>query len=70
MSDHLNRRLEVLAKQIAAEKAKTEYVRVPDFPIAPPNASTQVLNGKPAPVKVQTADGQWVTLWLEHNEAA
>jgi hypothetical protein len=59
MSEHLNRRLEVLAKQIAAEKAK-QYQRVPDFPIAPPNVSTQVLNGK---VKATTADGQ--ELWID-----
>jgi hypothetical protein len=69
MSDHLNRRLEVLAKQITAEKAKTGYVRVPDFPINPPNVSTQVLSGQPAPVKLQTADGQWIELWLYHGEA-
>jgi hypothetical protein len=71
MSDHLNRRLEVLAKQIAADKAKTGYVRVPDFPINPPNVSTQVLSGQPAPVvKLRTLDGQWVELWLEHGGAA
>jgi hypothetical protein len=79
MSDHLNRRLEALAKQIAAEKAKTGYVRVPDFPINPPSVSTQVLSeqekslqdcwekyGKPgAIIKLQTADGQMVSLWVE-----
>jgi len=41
MSEHLNRRLEVLAKQIAAQKQATQYVRVPPFPATPPKTTQQ-----------------------------